>query len=215
MDKFYRTSDFKFSPDARQWILDRYSSRFDQNFYHDFDVTQMNSTSQQEWKTSVAGREIIEYLETCGCDCGYYGIGVFISNTDQIVRSNPHYDVRFKNGTQSRIKTRFNTRILGESADQMLWWSQFEYGDTRFIEQKFTALTGQQYTSRSVPGNTVEERLEWLGPPDVVESELLQPSAFVRTDCVHALVLSPVPRLIVTVAIDRDLESIEIPQRVL
>jgi hypothetical protein len=208
MNKFYRTSDFKFSPAARQWVLDRYCSRFDQNFFHDLDITQFNKTSQEEWKTSIAGREIIGYLESLGCDCDYYGIGVFVSNTEHVSHSNPHCDVRFRDKTQSRIKTRFNTMVLGNSQDEMMWWPEFGYGDSRFTESHFTSLTGQQYTSWCIPGNDSAERWNWLGEPPVRERPLVNTSALVKTDCVHALILSPGPRLIVTVAIDQDLDQI-------
>ena len=209
MDKFYHSCDFDFSPEAKQWILARYSSRFDQDFFHDFDITQLNTASQDDWQSSVVGGELNRYLATWGCDTRYYGIGVFVSNTGGRYWSNPHCDIRFKNGTQSEIKTRFNVMILGDSEDDMVWWPEFRYGDQRFVEQQFTALTGKQYTSRAVPGNTVAERWQWLGEPAVVEKNILTPSAFVRTDCVHAVILSPVPRLIVTVAIDRDLNELQ------
>lgn len=208
MNKFYTSSNFKFSPAANQWVLDRYRLRFDQNFFHDLDITQLDINSQQEWKTSIAGTEIIEYLQSIGCDSDYYGIGVFISNSDQMINSNPHCDVRFKNKTQSKIKTRFNVMVLGNKDDEMVWWPEYVYGDTRFTESHFTSLTGQQYTSWCIPGNNSSERWQWLGPPVVRSTPLMNTSALVKTDCVHAVVISPGPRLVVTVAIDKDLEQI-------
>lgn len=208
MNNFYRPCDFKFSNSARQWILDRYSDRFVDRFYHDFDITQLNRWSQEEWHSSGAGGELVEYLSLLGCDTSYYGIGVFVSNTTEQIHSNPHCDVRFRDKTQSRIKTRFNVLVSGNVEDKMMWWSEYSYGDTRFTESHFTSLTGQQYTSWCVPGNTPAERWSWLGEPTVAASPLLTTSALVKTDCVHALVISPGPRLIVTVAIDRDLEEI-------
>ena len=55
---------------------------------------------------------------------------------------------------------------------------------------------------------TMEERWQCLGTPTEIKSNLLVPSAFVKTDCAHTVSVSAGPRLIVTVAIDKPLHEI-------
>ena len=59
-----------------------------------------------------------------------------------------------------------------------------------------------------IPGSNPDERWDYLGTPNTTKSNLLIPSAFVQTDCAHAVILSPEPRLIVTVALDKTIEEI-------
>ena len=114
MNKFYYKTDFDFSNTAKSWILNRYEERFDDAFFHDLDITQYNSNSQSEWRESLPGQELKEFLSKFNCDINYYGIGVFISNTEQVVRGNPHIDAKFSQGTIHRIKSRFNVMILSQ-----------------------------------------------------------------------------------------------------
>lgn len=208
MNNFYHKTSFEFSTEAKSWVLDRYHMRFNQHFFHDFDPTQINSHSQIQWRDSIAGQEIIDFLKQYNCTIDYYGIGVFISNTETQIYSNPHSDIKFSNGTQSKIKSRFNVMILGNQSDEMVWWQDFEYNDARSIDTKFTSSMGHSYVSKSVPGNNPSERWDYLGEPTFRAGNILTPSAFVKTDCAHAVILSSEPRLLVTVAIDRSLSEI-------
>lgn len=208
MNNFYHKTDFEFSTEAKQWVLNRYHDRFNQHFFHDFDSTQINGRSQFEWRTSLAGQEIVNFLSLYNCTINYYGIGVFISNTQSQIYSNPHFDVKFNNGTQSKIKSRFNIMLLGNKSDEMVWWQDFEYNDARSIDTKFTSNMGKSYISKSVPGNNPSERWEYLGEPTYRAGDILTSSAFVKTDCAHAVILSPEPRLLITVAIDKSLNEI-------
>ena len=208
MNKFYYKTDFDFSNTAKSWILNRYEERFDDAFFHDLDITQYNSNSQSEWRESLPGQELKEFLSKFNCDINYYGIGVFISNTEQVVRGNPHIDAKFSQGTIHRIKSRFNVMILGNLADPMVWWDHMEWGDNRLQDYPFTSITGVKYNSKGIPGNNPDERWNYLGQPTERAIDLLTPSAFVKTDCAHTVYTSSQPRLIVTVALDKTLEEI-------
>lgn len=206
MNKFFHQTDFKFSNDATQWILNRYQDRFGQTFHHDLDIMQINS--QYDWQSSLPGKELINFLNTYNCNTKYYGINVFVSNTDRAIKSNPHVDTKFSIDGPARIKSRFNVMVLGNPSDPMVWWQDYEYNDPRFIDLKFTNLAGREYSSKGIPGNDPIERWEYLKEPTLEFSNLLTSSAFVKTDCAHAVILSPGPRLIVTVAINKSIEEI-------
>ena len=208
MKDFYYKADFNFSNDARNWIINRYTDCFNNKFFHDLDITQHNKQKQTEWQNSKAGKELVEFLSLYHCDISYYGIGVFISNSDITVKTNPHIDAKFFQGSSYRIKSRFNVMVLGNPEDKMIWWDHIEYNDKRLIESKFHTIAGQEYISKAIPGNNSIDRWNYLGDPTVQVANLLTPSAFVRTDCAHGLILSPVPRLIVTVALDKSLSEI-------
>ena len=206
MNKLYHQTDFTFSTQSKEWIINRYQNRFDRKFFHDLDITQYEF--QDEWHESLAGQELSTFLSKFNCDTSYYGIGVFISNMPYDIKSNPHMDAKFSRGNAYRIKSRFNVMVLGNPEDSMVWWSDMEYGDPRLVDWKFRSITGQEYVSRAIPGSNPDERWNYLGTPSMTKPNLLTPSAFVRTDCAHAVILSPEPRLIVTVALDKTIEEI-------
>lgn len=206
MNKPYYQTDFNFSELAKQWIINQYKDRFNRKFFHDLDITQYKF--QDEWHNSLAGQELTNFLSKYNCDTSYYGISVFVSNMPYDIKSNPHMDIKFSQGNQYRIKSRFNVMVLGNPEDPMVWWDHIEYGDPRLIEHKFQSITGQEYVSKCIPGNDPVARWDYLGEPTTKCSNLLTPSAFVKTDCAHAVILSPQPRLIVTVALDKDLSEI-------
>jgi hypothetical protein len=208
MNKFYHKTTFDFSNSAKKWILDRYNDRFDHAFFHDLDITQYAGDCQKEWHDSLPGQELHNFLSTYNCDYSYYGIGVFISNTEILVRGNPHIDAKFSQGNIYKIKSRFNVMVLGEPSDPMVWWDHMTWGDTRLQDYSFTSITGFKYNSKGIPGNTPDERFNFLGEPTDCAINLLTPSAFVRTDCAHTVYTSGQPRLIVTAALDKTLEEI-------
>jgi hypothetical protein len=206
MNKLYYQTNFSFSESAKQWIINRYQDQFNRKFFHDLDVTQYEF--QNEWHNNIAGQELVSFLSKYNCDTSYYGISVFIGNMPYEIKSNPHMDVKFSQGNQYKIKTRFNVMVLGNPNDPMVWWDHIGYGDSRLVEYKFQSITGQEYSSMCIPGNDPVERWNYLGEPTNQCANLLTPSAFVKTDCAHAVILSAQPRLIVTVAIDKDLSEI-------
>jgi hypothetical protein len=198
---FYHQTEFDFSKEAKDWILEQYVKRFSQEFYHDLDV--------YRWPNSLASKELKSFLEQYKCNTYYYGISAFVSNNNNFFIGNPHIDTKFDRlGNSSQIKTRFNILVQGDPQDEMFWWQDWQYGDSRLVDNTFKSLNGISYTSKSVPGDTVESRWQLLGIPTKIKSNLLTPSAFVRTDCAHTVSVSPGPRLIVTVAIDKALEEI-------
>lgn len=203
---FFKT-DFTFSTNARNWILSYYNDKFKNNFYHDLDVT--NLQAQGDWHGSIAGKELVQFLSLYKCDTRYYGINSFISNHPKSYIGNPHIDTKFANRVPYRIQTRFNVMVLGNPLDEMVWWRDMVYGDNRLIDCMFRSLNGVEYISKSIPGNSVEERWEFMGEPTLRKSGLLTSSAFVRTDCAHTASISGGPRLIVTVAIDKPIQELQ------
>jgi len=213
MSKFYHKLDFDLSPVARQWVIDRYASRFKEYFWHDADMTQVfDKIAQAEWITGPVGQELIPFLATYGCDTGFQGISAFISNTQEDYPGNPHLDIKVgEDLSQDIIKSRINIMILGDPNDEMVWWDWLSYGDTRLREAEYTTFLFDQerkFKCVNVPGDTKLERLEFLGEPTHRERNLLTPSAFVRTDCAHTANVSAGPRLIVTVPLDKTIEEL-------
>ena len=82
------------------------------------------------------------------------------------------------------------------------------YGDERMVDSSYVDLNGIEYISKSVIGNTMKERWNYLGEPTMIASNILTPSAFVKTDCVHTVTCSAGPRLIVTVALNKSIEEL-------
>ena len=200
--------DFTFSNEAVNWVIERYHDQFSQNFDHDLDAEQYVNTAQAQWHSSPVGAELVDFLSTYNLDTSYYGISAFISNRTDTFIGNPHVDARFDlQGNPSEIKSRFNVLVQGNSQDRMVWWPSVTYWDTR-LESKVFQLNGQTFKHKSVPGNDPESRWAWLGKPEHSESNLLTPSAFVQTNCVHTVTVSAGPRIIVTVALNKTLEEI-------
>ena len=206
---YFSKSSFKFSNNATGYILNKYASVFNTNFMHDLDINQYYGNNQAAWERSIVGYELNTYLKQYNCDTGYYGITAFISNTTDTYLGNPHVDTRFDlQGTPSKIKSRLNILVLGNSLDNMFWWDTMSYGDERMIDSSYVDLNGIEYVSKSVPGNTMRERWDYLGEPTMTVNNILTPSAFVKTDCVHTVTCSSGPRLIVTVALDKSIEEL-------
>ena len=206
---YFHQSSFKFSDNATQYILTKYASVFDNNFMHDLDINQYYGNNQTEWHDSIVGHELNTYLKQFKCDTSYYGITTFICNTTDTYLGNPHVDTRIdENGVQTTIKSRLNVLVLGNPTDNMFWWDTMRYGDERMIDSLYKDLNGVEYVSKSVPGKTMRERWDYLSEPTMVANNILTPSAFVRTDCVHTVTCSAGPRLIVTVALNKSIEEL-------
>lgn len=206
---YFHQSSFKFSDNATQYILTKYASVFDNNFMHDLDINQYYDNNQFEWYHSIVGYELNTYLKQYKCDTSYYGITTFICNTTDTYLGNPHVDTRIdENGVQTTIKSRLNVLVLGNPTDNMFWWDTMRYGDERMIDSSYKDLNGVEYISKSVPGNTMRERWDYLGKPTMIANNILTPSAFVKTDCAHTVTCSPGPRLILTVALNKSIEEL-------
>jgi hypothetical protein len=203
----YQTSTFSFSKDATDWVIARYQDQFSKNFDHDLDPAQYTQEAQEEWHAGPVGQELIPFLATHGLDTNYYGISAFISNSDKPFIGNPHIDTRFDaDGNPSEIKSRFNVLVQGNPDDRMVWWHNWTYWDPRLNPTSFE-LNGKTFRHKALPGSSPKERWEWLEKPDF-EATGLAPSAFVRTNCAHTVSVSPGPRLVVTVALDKTLNEI-------
>jgi hypothetical protein len=204
--KYYHSTTFNFSMEARNWVLDRYTGRLDGLIGHDTDLTQYTPQAQAEWANSIVARELNQFLAQFGVDTGYNGINVFLCT---LGNPDPHIDTKSDyEGHVYKIKTRFNTMVLGNPHDPLAWWGSFTYDDPRIEETKFLAPNGREYTNKSVPGDDTQGRYEFLGAPDYVARDIYTPSAFVRTDCAHTVHFTPGPRLIVTVALDKTIEEL-------
>jgi hypothetical protein len=206
---FYHSTDFDFSSTAKQWILARYAYRFADHFYHDLDANQFSYKSQQQWTNSAAGKELLAFLAGYNLDSSYYGITAFISNASTWFLGNPHIDVKYDVCMREHpIRSRFNVLVQGNSADKMYWWDHMHWGDSRLSRSQFRDLYNRAYTSISIPGDSVDARWQYLGTSSISQAHVLTPSAFIKTDCVHTVNVSPGPRLIVTVAFDKTIEKI-------
>jgi hypothetical protein len=212
---YYLPTNFDLSDAARKFTLDQYRDRFKENFYHGEDTLECSPQRQHMWKNSIVGQEINKFLQQFGCDIYWDLIIFFISNTKETFLGNPHIDSKleeiedtFTHKPSSRIKTRFNVRILGNPLDTMTWWGHMSFGDPRLVNHEFKYITGETYFSKNIPGDSMPERWEYLGKPTCVANNYLLPSAFVKTDCAHTVTCSPGPRLILAVAIDKTIQEL-------
>jgi hypothetical protein len=211
MNKFYHKLDFDVSKDAREWIIQRYKTKFKDHFYHHDDTIQLFSLElQKEWQDSLVGQEVSEFLSAYGCEKSSYSLTTFLCNTSKFFPGNPHVDFKFdRQLVRSPIKTRLNVMILGNPEDEMVWWDHVAYNSPSLIDVEFKdAGTGLSVNYPTVPGETKEDRLNFLGNPTCVAKDILAPSAFVKTDCAHTVNLSPIPRLVLTVALDKTIEEL-------
>jgi len=191
---FYYQTDFNFSPTAKQYIKNIYKHKFNQNYYHDLDSEKLISP------ISPPGREIVKFLSIYNLNINYQGIMAFTSNSGVWFEGNPHVDIMRINGEQVPIRTRFNVMVEGNIDDTMYWWKDISWGSDQLIQNQFTLKSGIIYNSYSIPGNSPKERWDYMGEPSDKKDKLLNPSAFVRTDCTHTVNVSPGPRLIISVA---------------
>lgn len=208
MKKFYHSTTFDFSPQAKQWVLDKYRAKFEkETFGHNTDLTQYTEPAQEEWLASSVGQELTAYLATYGCDTKFFGINAILCNLGD---PDPHIDTKIDvtDGTVHQIKSRFNVLVLGKSSDTLTWWGDFEYGDSRVVDTQFLAPNGHYYTNKSVPGKSKQERWDYLGTPSLIAGNVYTPSAFIKTDCAHTVSCTPGPRLIVVVSLDKSIEEI-------
>jgi len=205
---FYYKTNFAFSDQAIFWIKNKYKNKFDSKFCHDLDMSQAKLSIQQQWQLSPAGVELVSFLKQFDLDIKYLGIGLFMSNQDEWYEGNPHIDIKFSSGVDRPIRARFNVLVLGNPEDDMIWWGSYTYDSDNLVLNKFKTIDGHEFTSRSIPGNSPRERWEHLGTPTERVKNLLTPSAFVKTDCVHTVNVSPGPRLIVSVAFKESFEEI-------
>jgi hypothetical protein len=193
--KYFHSTTFEFSPEARQWILDWYESRFETDFGHNIDFTLYNSHAQYTWQQSVVGKELNEYLGTYGADTGYYGINAFVCN---LGNPPPHVDTKVdENLKLHKIKSRFNVMVLGKPQDPFTWW---DVGYEDCIDSTFQAPDGNYYPTKVAPDE--------LPDPILSLVNVYTPSAFVKTDSVHSVSFTPGPRLIITVALDKTIEEL-------
>jgi len=219
-EKFYHSLDFDLSPAAKEWVLKKYENKFKEQFYHHDDTSEFFSQqAQHDWHTSPVGVEIIDFLKQYGCDTSLAGITTFICNREEYYPGNPHIDILCKSlknkvlgtteTTEKVIKTRLNIMVLGDPEDEMVWWEKFHYGNPLLADVDYLDLsTGLPFTCRNVPGETKADRLKFVGEPSHIARNILVPSAFVKVDCTHTVNCSPVPRLIVTVPLDKTIEEL-------
>jgi hypothetical protein len=210
MTTFFHRTSFDFSQQAKDWILDRYASRFDRYFNHNLDSTQGTVQIQQEWHRSNAGQELIDFLAQYNCSTSYFGISAHISNQATSAMCNPHIDfITSKEGVRNNVLSRFNVLILGNPLDTMHWWPTMVSDHPALVDiTRKNNQTGFEFKSKVVPGDTIPDRIQFLGTAPIIEANVASPSAFIKTDCVHSINLSAGPRLVVTVAFNKSLTDI-------
>jgi len=206
----YHSLNFDVSQESKDWILNRYDDKLSQHVWHDYDISQYLENRQKEWHASILGKEINEFLSTYKLNTSYFGISAFVSNANEYYLGNPHVDSKLdKNLNLFRIKTRFNVMILGNPKDPMIWWDSIDYDDSRLTTEEYNYWDNQYFKyTKSIPGKTKEERLQFVGQTNLVVENVLTPSAFIKTDCAHTVNVSPGPRLILSVALDKSIEEI-------
>lgn len=210
MNHLFYPTDFKFSSEATKWVLEKFEYRFKENFKHNFDL----SISQNEWRSSPAGKEILDFLSQYNCDTSQLIIGAQISNNAENGIMRPHVDSYRKldadeNDFLELKNTRFNVFVLGTPEDELYWWSNINHDDSRLIEKTtISPVSLKTFKTMWVPGNTNREQIAYLGPHDYSTSYAGIPSAFLRTDCIHTLKLSKGPRLLISVGFDKPLTEI-------
>ena len=199
---FFQHSDFKFSEKAKNWILDQYHDKFQTMFEHVLDT----SLSQQVWCGSIVGHELNEFLFKYNLDTNAHGIHALISN-DQCSYNEPHIDFVDKSVV---VKSRFNVMVVGATSDEMVWWPDWGCQDSRLLLTEYRDVHDDVFVMPSIPGSTPQDRWHTLGEPGVRTQDLYQncSSAFVKTDCAHAVNVSPGPRLLITVGFDKPFEEI-------
>lgn len=190
---YYKTS-FDLSNDAKTEILDYYKDAWQNYFEHRLEFLPQN------WLFSLAGREIRQYLSKLNLFPFYTGINVFLSNTEKSKYTNPHVDV-LHGSTLRPILSRFNIKCKGDS-DTMHWWNCIKWGSGNLVRQKFTSFRGINYESYAIPGNSIEDRYNFLGKPFLSIKDVLTPSAILNTEYAHSLYIPAGPRVVVSVGFD-------------
>lgn len=198
---FYQT-DFDFTSKTKHLINQKFNYWYKNYFDHDIEY----KTIRQLFTISSIVQELSVFLKTFDINFDYHNINAFISNYSTYTKTNPHVDVLHKGHNYLPIKSRFNVMVKGNPYDPMIWWEHFKFGNPNHIKQKFTYF-GHEYESLSIPGSTVPQRLDYLGAHSCIKHNLLTPSAFVNTSIAHALELSPGPRLIISVQINKDIQD--------
>jgi hypothetical protein len=211
MTMLYHKLTFDLSQEAKDWVLNRYESRLKEKVWHDFDVSQYTTKgSQQEWHQSIAGKELNDFLSNYRLDSSYFGISAFISNINETYIGNPHIDSKMDHQLNVyRMKSRLNVMVLGNPEDPMIWWEHIDYDDPVLGNNVYHDIDKTNFVyPKSIPGKTKEDRIAFVGEPSSIVQNVLTPSAFLKVDCAHTVNVSPGPRLIVTVALDKTIEEI-------
>ena len=205
----YIKSDFKFSQESLDWILNTFGFLKDVKLNHD--LFRMTLSKKQlgrdiSFNGSTAFEEIKNYLKKFGIDESYYvneqaGPDIFCHNKTDPVLYYPHFDGNYNNS--KLVKTRFNTCVIYNPIDDMHWWEDAVPGHPLVMPDRRMPV--------AVKGNTAKERLFYLGNPGCVAEKLYSNtcSAFVRTDCAHSFTLkNPGMRLVITVALDKTVDEL-------
>jgi len=196
---FYKKSEFRFTDNSNEYIIKMFRDFFQKKFSHD-----LYSKISSNFIYTQPGKELLIYFRNHKIKFGK--IQAFVSNNDKWFRGNPHIDLT-THINPITIQSRFNVLILGNPTDRMYWWDKF-YAIEHLELKEFTYLNGIKYKSYGVKGNTIDERWNFVGEPTFSVADILCPSAFVKTNCVHTVNVSKGPRLILTVQLDTKIEDL-------
>lgn len=192
---------FNLSDSARIELLDYYKDLWDNHFEHRLEYM------PSDWLKSFAGTEVTKFLLKLKLHPYYTGINVFLSNTQNARYTNPHVDVLHKDKLYP-IRSRFNIQCKGNNAT-MYWWDSIKWGSDKLVKNTFRSYSGIAYESYAVPGENADDRFKFLGTPSLSADNVLNPSAFVNTEYVHALYIPAGPRLVLSVGFDKELDKIK------
>lgn len=215
---FYLKQTFDFSQETKKMLLHYFKNKFNKNFDHAEAIEEERPYKKWMWVHTSVGKELNTFLKNYNCDCSYYGISFFISNTTDFYIGNPHIDSRpdnwhnnhdnYLHSPSSVVKSRFSVMILGNPNDSIYWWQSMPFGDPRLVVNEFKYLNDQKYFSLNIPGSDTTSRWDYLGEPSLEAKDVWSPSAFIKTDCAHTVNCSPGPRLMVTVPLQKSIEDI-------
>lgn len=199
----YKQTDFDLSDRSKDLVRKIFKFKWHTEFDHRMEVPQENI-----WKFTGVKNELDDFFVTKKLTIEYKRITVFLSNLQKPYNTNPHIDLIHEENNIFPVKTRFNILCQGNTDDSMFWWENCKWGDQRIIKRSFTTYNGISYRTFGVIGDSVEDRYKILGQPSFIKNKLLTSGSFIKTDIAHAINISPGPRLIVSIEIDKSIEEI-------
>lgn len=189
-------TDFELSDKLKNLIIIQYQKKWNSNFFHDLEqkVNPINP---------LINKEVTWFLKNFNQDLSIQRFEIFTSNLDYRQKTNPHIDINHSVPI-TPIKSRFNIPLIISNNEIMFWWDHIKF--EHLIETEFSY--NQTYRSLGIPGNTVQERWQYLGPPSFTEENIYSTCTFINTNLVHALEINSGPRLILSAVINLDLDSL-------
>jgi len=198
---FFLPVEFEHNSQEVDQIKKIFIHKFNETFEHRLEYHRFLSQT-------LLGVKISNYLKSIDLDTEYTGFGIFLNNVNSRTLTNPHVDVLHLADKLLPIRSRFNFLIHQNESFYMIWWSKIKWGDTSLVKHQFLNKNRLPYLSMAIPGNTIEERYQYLEDFDFQLVNPLRPCGFVNTENSHALSIGPGPRMILSVGFDISLREI-------